>query len=79
MCSEVGPWSFNKYILALHKLGDDEQIKNISFDIASFWIQIHDLPARRMTKDIGVRISNTLGEIEEVDISAKGNLLGKCI
>ncbi|KAL0008463.1 hypothetical protein SO802_009965 [Lithocarpus litseifolius] len=30
------PWSFDKYLLAIHKLGDDEQIKNIRFDEASF-------------------------------------------
>ncbi|KAK7858131.1 hypothetical protein CFP56_014554 [Quercus suber] len=32
----MGPWSFDKYLIALHKLGDEEQIENISFDSASF-------------------------------------------
>ena len=32
-----------------------------------------------MTKEVGVRIGNTLGEVEEVDIPTRGNLLGKCI
>ena len=75
----MGPWSFDKYLIALHKLGDEEQIENISFDSASFQIQIHDLPTRRMTKEVGVQIGNTLGEVEEVDIPTRGNILGKCI
>ena len=31
-----GPWSFEKYLLAVHKLGEEEQIQNISFDMVSF-------------------------------------------
>ena len=47
------PWSFDKYLLAVHKLEKDEQIQNISFDKASFWVQFHDLPAKRMTREVG--------------------------
>lgn len=32
------PWSFDKYLLAIQKLEKDEQIQNISFDKASFWV-----------------------------------------
>ena len=73
------PWSFDKYLLAVHKLGEEEQIKNISFDKVSFWVQLHDIPARRMTKETVERIRRTLGEVEEVDILATANLLGKYI
>lgn len=74
-----GPWSFDKYLLAVHKLEMDEHIQNIGFDKASFWVQFHDLPARRMTREVGERIGRTMGEVEEVDISATDNLLGKYI
>ena len=74
-----GPWSFDKYLLAVHKLGEEEQIQDISFDMVSFWVQLHDIPARRMTKETGERIGRTLGEIEEVDIPETANLLGKYI
>ena len=47
------PWAFDKYLLALHKLGEDEHIQGIRFAEVSFWVQIHDLPARRMTKEAG--------------------------
>ena len=32
-----------------------------------------------MTKEVGVQIGNTLGEVEEVDTPTRGNILGKCI
>ena len=73
------PWSFDKYLLALHKLGEDEHIQGIRFDEVSFWVQIHDLPARRMTKETGVRIGSTLGEVEQVNVPTIVILLGKCI
>ncbi|KAL0012144.1 hypothetical protein SO802_007252 [Lithocarpus litseifolius] len=72
-------WSFDKYLLAVHKLEKKEQIQNISFDKASFWVQIHDLPARRMTREVGERIGRTLGEVKEVDVPTTDNLLGKYI
>ena len=31
-----GPWSFDKYLLAVQKLGEEEQIQDISFDMVSF-------------------------------------------
>ncbi|XP_023907828.1 uncharacterized protein At4g02000-like [Quercus suber] len=74
-----GPWTFDKYLLAVHKLGEEEQIQNISFDKVSFWVQLHDIPAKRMTKEIGERIGGMLGEVEEVDIPTTANLLGKYI
>lgn len=73
------PWSFDKYLLALHKLGEDEHIQGIRFDDVSFWVQIHDLLARRMTKETWVRIGSTLGEVDQVDVPATRILLGKCI
>nr|POF14968.1 hypothetical protein CFP56_63306 [Quercus suber] len=30
-----GPWTFDKYLLAVHKLGEEEQIQNISFDMVN--------------------------------------------
>lgn len=74
-----GPWSFDKYLVAIHKLGEKEQIQNICFEKVSFWVQLHDVPTRRMTRETGEKIGRTLGEIEEVDIPATANLLGKFI
>ncbi|KAL0004792.1 hypothetical protein SO802_012353 [Lithocarpus litseifolius] len=75
----LSPWTFDKYLVALHKLETDEQVKTVNFDKASFWVQIHDLPPRRMKKDVGVSIGRTLGEVEDVDMGEEGKALGRCI
>ena len=40
----LSPWSFDKYLLILHKLVRGETVKDIKFDRSLFWIQIHGLP-----------------------------------
>ena len=75
----LSPWTFDKYLVALHKLETDEQVKTVNFNKASFWVQIHNLPPRRMTKDVGVSIGRTLGEVEDVDMGEEGKALGRCI
>ena len=44
------PWSFDKYLLVLHKFGKGDLVSTISFDRAPFWIHIHGLPMRMQTK-----------------------------
>ena len=39
-----GPWSFDKYILLLHKLKVGELVSSLTFHKATFWVQIHGLP-----------------------------------
>ena len=46
-----GPWSFDKYLFDLYKSSDDESINDATFSYTSFWIQIHNLPLQRMTKE----------------------------
>ena len=33
-----GPWSFDKNLLGLYKLGKNEAVKNVKFDHVSFWV-----------------------------------------
>lgn len=74
-----GPWSFDKYLLGLYKPGKNEAVKNASFDKASFWIQILDLPIQHMSKANAEAIGSTLGLVEQVDTDAKGDCRGRCL
>lgn len=47
-----------------------------TFDTASFWIQIHDLPLSRMNKHNAIAIGSTLGKVEQVDASPNGDCCG---
>ena len=73
------PWSFDKYLLVLHKLERGEAVKDIKFDKSPFWVQIHGLPTMRQTETVGLSIEATLGEVEKVDANEKGFCLGKFI
>ena len=73
------PWSFDKYFLALHKLGENECINSVKCDKAYFWVQISNLPNSHMTKENGERIGNTLGEVIFVNAPEGGQAWGTCI
>ena len=71
-----GPWSFDKYILLLHKLEVGESISTLTFKDATFWVQIHGLPTLSQTRETGLRIGGSLGKVEKVDVGDKGFSLG---
>ena len=72
----LSPWSFDKYLLILHKLMRGEAVKDIKFDRSPFWVQLHGLPTMCQTKEVGMNIGATLGEVEKVDANGKGFCLG---
>ena len=57
------PWSFDKYLVALCRYETDKSLKELRFDTAEFWIQVHDIPARRMTIEAAEGICQTLGRV----------------
>ena len=57
------PCSFDKYLVALCRYETNHSLKELCFDMAEFWVQVHDLPARRMTVDEAKGICQTLGRI----------------
>ena len=71
-----GPWSFDKYLIGLYKPKDDESTNDAIFLHTSFWVQIHNLPLRRMTRENTEVIGNTLGTVEQVNVSANGECRG---
>ena len=73
----LSSWSFDKYLLILHKLVCGEVVKDIKFDRSPFWIQIHGLRIMCQTKEIGMSIGATLGEVVKVDANEEGFCLGE--
>uniref|UniRef100_A0A7N2LCU4 DUF4283 domain-containing protein n=1 Tax=Quercus lobata TaxID=97700 RepID=A0A7N2LCU4_QUELO len=72
-----GLWTFDKYLIVLYKLVGEESVDDATFDYASFWVQIHNLPLRQMNKVIAEAIGRTLGTIEQVDVSTTGECPGR--
>ena len=57
------PWSFDKYLVALCRYETDQSLKELRFDKVEFWVQVHDLPARRMTVETAEGICQPLGRL----------------
>ena len=57
------PWSFDKYLIALCRYETYQSLKDLHFNTAIFWVQIHDLSARRMTLEAMEGICQPLGRI----------------
>ena len=70
------PWSFDKYLLVLHRLGENECVGFVRCDKAFFWVQISYLPSRLMTKANGELIGSSLGEVVSVDAPEGGRAWG---
>ena len=62
-----GPWSFDKYLILLKRIDDDQSFSHVIFYLCSFWVQIHDLPVRCMNSKVCEKIGNTLGRVEQVE------------
>ena len=73
----ASPWSFDKYLLVLQKLGKGDSVSSLSFDKTPFWIQIHGLPLRTQTTELAKKIASSMGVIENVDVGPRGFCVGK--
>ena len=60
------PWSFDKFLVVFERLGDDINVDDLLFSHVTFWVQIHNLPIRRRTKESAAVIGKTLGKVERV-------------
>ncbi|XP_030959046.1 uncharacterized protein LOC115980996 [Quercus lobata] len=55
------PWSFDKYLIVLRRYEDDSSLRNLCFDTAKFWIQVHDLPVRRLVTEVVEALCQSAG------------------
>ena len=60
------PWSFDKSLVVFQRQREDVPSKDLVFSHVTFWVQIHNLPIRRMTTDSAETIGKTLGVVEKV-------------
>ena len=57
------PWSFDKHLVAMQKYDKETPIGEVKFERASFWVQLHRIPPRYMTKETTLKISGVIGEV----------------
>ncbi|XP_059446486.1 uncharacterized protein LOC132178037 [Corylus avellana] len=76
---EGRPWSFDRQILVINELEGNTPPSQMKFSMSPFWVQVHDMPLVCMTKGVGVKIGESLGNLEEVDVAGDGAGWGRCL
>ena len=78
---ENQPSSFDKHLVVLEKFDEFLKLKDLAFDKAIFWVQVHDIPIHFMSKRVAESICNIIGEVwrssEPTDDNG-GNFMSAC-
>ena len=57
------PWSFDKHLVMLQRYSTDCPMRDLVFSKTLFWVQVHDIPIRYMTKEVAENICDIVGEV----------------
>ncbi|XP_050255113.1 uncharacterized protein LOC126701006 [Quercus robur] len=63
------PWSFDKHLMVLHWYDKEVDVLDIDFNMANFWIQVHDLP-----RAVAEKIYGTTGLVDKN--TEEGEIMG---
>ncbi|KAG8473060.1 hypothetical protein CXB51_034996 [Gossypium anomalum] len=72
------PWTFNSYLLIIHRLKNDEDLKLVSLIYSAFWVQVHDLPLGFFSKAIAKQLDNFVGHSDKfcpTRLNLKGEIM----
>ena len=59
------PWSFDKYLVVVQRYDSDTPARELLFNRATFWVQVHNIPLRFMTKEMAECLCETVGEVSK--------------
>ena len=58
------PWSYDKFLVSLQRLNKSVLVKELSFNMTRFWVQLHDLPIGDMNPRSACEIGKVIGEVQ---------------
>ncbi|XP_059446458.1 uncharacterized protein LOC132178004 [Corylus avellana] len=76
---EGRPWSFDRQILVLQEFDGTTPPSQLVFSHSPFCVQVHEMPLLCMNKAVGVKIGESLGSVEDVDVAGDGDGWGRCL
>lgn len=76
---EGRPWSFDRQILVLQEFDGTSPPSQLVFSHSPFWVQVHEMPLLCMNKAVGIKIGESLGEVEDIDVAGDGDGWGRCL
>lgn len=56
-------WCFNKNLVVMKRYDNDVPLWESKFSSSTFWVQVHDIPIRYMTKEVVEELCDTVGEV----------------
>ena len=59
------PWSFDKHLVVIQRYDSDTPAHNLIFNKATFWVQVHDIPLRYMTRQMAKCLCEIVGEVHK--------------
>ncbi|KAH7835506.1 hypothetical protein Vadar_026778 [Vaccinium darrowii] len=73
------PWFFNNHFLILEKWNPKVQPVQYCFDYTPIWIQIWGLLIQYISKEVGMKIGNKVGLVDDVSIPITGSKDGRFV
>ncbi|KAL0293786.1 UNVERIFIED_CONTAM: hypothetical protein Scaly_2575700 [Sesamum calycinum] len=64
---ESGPWAFDKNLILLSKVSDNENPAEVDLNWCDFHVRIHGLPIGKMTKEVANHIGRKIGRLRNAD------------
>ncbi|KAL0408771.1 UNVERIFIED_CONTAM: hypothetical protein Sradi_1811500 [Sesamum radiatum] len=64
---ESGPWAFEKNLILLAKVSEDDNPAEVELNWCDFYTRIYGLPLGRMTKEVANFIGGKIGRLKEFD------------
>jgi hypothetical protein len=69
---EGRPWIFEGNIFAVEDFDGQSSPSELTFTKISFWVRMFDLPLVCMGREVGKKLGETMGTVEEVDADLDG-------
>ncbi|KAK9983952.1 hypothetical protein SO802_033477 [Lithocarpus litseifolius] len=64
------PWSFDRHLVLIQRYEKKLSVRELSFNQAAIWVQIHDIPANFMTREIAEELCENVGMVDRtIDFS----------
>lgn len=73
------PWSFDQSVLVLKDMDKSILPMQMDFTRSPIWVQVHDMPLVCMNREVGCKIGETMGDVEEGDVIGDGVGWGRCL
>ncbi|CAI8609824.1 unnamed protein product [Vicia faba] len=62
-----GPWSFDRNLLVLARVSDEEQPSDLNIHFGVFWVRIYEVPLMLRSEAMARKLGGILGVFEEMD------------